>query len=42
MVEVINRHRDVMNGGLIERLETDAKVHYFKVYSNSRPAAKYV
>ena len=42
MVEVINRHRDVMNGGLIERLEADAKVHYFKVYSNNRTAAKYV
>ena len=42
MVEVINRHRDVIDGGLIERLKTDAKVHYFKVYFNSRPAAKCV
>ena len=42
MVEVINRHRSAINDGLIERLETDAKVHYFKVYFNSCLAAKYV
>ena len=42
MMEVINRHRDAIDGGLIERLKTDAKVHYFKVYPNSRPAAKCV
>jgi len=40
MVEVINRHRNVIDGGLVERLETDAKVHYFEVYFNSHPATR--
>lgn len=42
MVEVINRHRSVIDGGLVERLETDAKVHYFKVYLNSRRTTQFL
>jgi len=42
MVKVINRHRSVIDGGLIERLETDAKVHYFKVYFYSFRATKFL
>jgi hypothetical protein len=41
MMEVINQHRSAIDNGLIERLETDAKVHYFKVYLISLSAAKY-
>ena len=37
MVEVINQHRNTMDGGLIERLEMAAKVHYFKVCFDSNP-----
>ena len=32
MVELINRHRNAIDSGLIGRLITDAKVHYFEVY----------
>ena len=38
MVEVINRHRDTMDSGLIKRLEMTAKLHYFEVWFNSNPA----
>ena len=37
MVEVINRNRDTMDGGLVERLEMAAKFHYFKVCFKTNP-----
>jgi len=40
MVEVINRHRSDIDDGVVKRLETDAKVYYFKVYFNSRRTTK--
>ena len=41
MVEVITQHENAIGRGLVKRLATDAKVHYFKVYFNSCPATKH-
>ena len=42
VVEVITQHKNAIDHDLVEHLMTDAKVHYFKVYFNSRPATKCV
>jgi hypothetical protein len=42
MVKVITRHGDVIHSGLVERLTTAAKLHYFKVYTIGQLVTKYV
>ena len=42
MVEVITRHGDAIDSGLVEHLTMAAKLHYFKVYSISQLVTKYV
>ena len=42
MVEVITRHGNALDSGLVERLTTDAKMHYFEVPSNGWLSAKSV
>jgi hypothetical protein len=42
MVEVITQHGDTIDSGLLERLTTAAKLHYFKVRPNGQLATNYV
>ena len=41
VVEMVTQHGGTLNAGLLESLETDAKLHYFKVNSNNRPANRH-
>lgn len=40
VVEVMTRHRDAFDGGLLERLTIAARLHYFKVRFKSRVVSK--
>ena len=42
MVEVMTRHGSAIDPGLVERLTTDAKLHYFEVPSNGWLSTKSV